>query len=253
MLTVVTGWSPAGWVQYGKLFLHTFLKFWPADQQLVVYVEYMHDLPREAKGRVTLRDLATIPGATETLKLYDSEVYRGKVPSANWKRSAVEKGYNWRYDPWKFCRQALIPLHAAAHPDCEELLCWLDGDVITTAPVPPGLIEGLMPAKAGVAYLGREPKHSEIGFQLYRIPQAIPMLVGFSHLYTSGEIVKRKEWHSAYAFDIAKNESGIRAHNLTPGGTGNVWQVSPLQRYMTHNKGDRKLDAQRQFYAGAQL
>lgn len=250
MLTVVTGWSPAGLHEYGRLFLHTFLKFWPADVQLVVYVEHKHDLPAEAAGRVELRSFFDIPCAADTLALYDSQVHRGKVPTDKWKRSAREKGYNFRFDAWKFCRQGIIPIHASLHLEVGDLMVWLDGDVATTARIPPGFIEGLLPKGSDVAYLGRDPKHSEIGFQLYRRGGSRALLQEFSDLYSTGEILKRKEWHSAYAFDIARVESGIRAHNLTPGGSGNVWQQSPLQRYMVHNKGERKADAQRQFYAG---
>lgn len=252
MLTVVTGWSPSGWREYGALFLHTFERYWPADVALISYVEDpppSTELPRTKRWR-EFRLLDGIPAAAKTLALYDNTAARGRAPAPGWKQRAVDIGYNWRFDALKFCRQALIPLDAAAGLDRGDLLCWLDGDVQTTRAVPPGFIETLLPREYDMAYLGRAPKHSEIGFQLYRIPAAVPMLAEFQSLYATGAIVREKEWHSAYAWDIARNRSGVKAYNLTPGGSGHVWEGSVLQRYMQHNKGDRKEAAARAYFTG---
>ncbi len=252
--TVITGWSPSGWREYGRLFLHTFERYWPADVPLLVYVEEpppAAELPRTKRYR-EFRLLSEVPGALEILKAYDNPQARGRVPAPNWKRSARELGYNWRFDAWKFCRQGIIPLDAAARVDRGDLLCWLDGDVQTTREVPGRFLERLLPGDCDLAYLGREPKHSEIGFQLYRIPEAMPMLVEFCSLYGTGEILREREWHSAYAFDIARTRTRIRAHNLTPGGSGHVWQTSVLENFMTHNKGDRKAAAARAYFGAQQ-
>lgn len=252
MLTVITGWSPSGWDEYGRLFVHTFERYWPADVALISYVETPPpptELPRTKRWR-EFRLLDTIPEARKTLAFYDNPQARGRVPAPSWKRGALEAGYNWRFDAWKFCRQGLIPLAAAQQLDRGDLLLWLDGDVQTTRAVPAGFIETLLPVGYDVAYLGREPKHSEIGFQLYRIPHAVPMLAEFQSLFVTGGILREQEWHSAYAWDIARVRSGVRAHNLTPGGSGHVWQSSVLERYMTHNKGDRKIAAARAYFTG---
>lgn len=252
MLTVVTGWSPSGWKVYGEIFLRSFCKHWPVDTPLVIYVEEISDLPSYAKGRpIEQRWIAHVPGALWALQHYDTPTFRGLVPTTLWKERALKAGYNWRWDAWKFCRQGLIPLDAAKYR-AGGLLLWLDGDVVTTNPVPPGFIEKLLPPNHDMAYLGREPKHSEIGFQLYRIPEALPVLQKFSDLYTTGSITAEKEWHSAYAFDLARKRSPeVRGYNMTPGGSGHVWTTTVLQRCLVHNKGDLKIDAQKRFYAGA--
>lgn len=233
MLTVVTGWSPQGWTEYGQGFLESFCRHWPQSVRLIVYAEVPVYMPR---GECRL--IWDIPGCREFIERHMNDARaRGRKVAPGWKPSAVQKGYNWRYDAWKWCRQGFIPLAAS---DDADMLCWLDGDVITHREVPEGFIESLLPGGADLAYLGRNNTHSEIGFQLYRMPQALGMLRKFRDYYASDEVFCLGEWHSAYVFDRAREKSGIAAHNLTPGGTGHVWFQSPLGKYLDHLKGARK-------------
>lgn len=222
-LTVCTGWSPSGWIEYGRKFAESFAKFWPSSVDLVVYGEEPVELPRGE-----FRRLNTIPGAAEFRAKYaDDAKANGRVPG----------GYNFRWDAWKFSPQGFIPQHAAQH--CQtEYLCWLDGDVETFTRIRDGFIQELLPDKACVAYLGRN-QHSEIGFQLYRLPDAMPLLDEFARMYRSGDLFRLREWHSAYVWDHARKVSGVRAHSLSS-GKGHVWFRTPLGSVMDHKKGKRK-------------
>lgn len=235
-LTVCTGWSPKGYIEYGARFLETFERHWPADVQLVVYGEEPCDLPR---GEFI--QLSEVPGCLEFIKRHKNNLAaQGKKVDPTWKPSAQRTGYNFRFDAWKFCRQGFIPMHAAARCNT-ELLCWLDGDVVTLKDIPWQFIQSLLPKDKDVAYLGRDHTHSEIGFQLYRIPHAFPLLSEFRTLYNSDRVFRLKEWHSAYVFDTARQlVAPERLHNLTPGGRGHVWVQSPLAEYTDHVKGKRK-------------
>jgi hypothetical protein len=234
VLTVCTGWSPDGWKQYAEQFAVTFSAYFPSYINLVSYVERPATLYR---GKC--RDLFGIPGCKEFLERHKDNVEaKGRKPAQGWKPNAVSAGYNWRYDAWKFCRQAFIPLHAAEILG-RGLLAWFDADVVAFERIPPGFLEKLLPKDKALAYLGRT-SHSEIGFQLYRIPEALPMLRLFSDYYATDRVFKLKEWHSAFVFDRARIESGIAAHNLTPNGIGHVWWQSPLCKYLDHLKGSRK-------------
>lgn len=250
MLTVVTGWSPAGYLEYGRRFAETFDRYWPPAVNLVVYGEQPCVLPRGE-----FRTLDQIPGCMEFLERNDTPKARGEyVPgeSHNWKPSAVQKGYNFRFDARKFSRQGFIPMHAywqlskTSSPDGSKYLCWLDGDVVTHRKIPSGFIESLLPLGASVAYLGRGAKHSEIGFQLYDVSHAWAgvMLHAFAAMYAIDAVFRLKEWHSAYVFDEVRRrcerQIGMRSHDLTPGGSGHVWHQSPLRIYMDHLKGKRK-------------
>lgn len=279
-LTVMTGWSPTGWFEYGRQFLDSFMRYWPRSVNLVVYGEpdvsglmLQHLIKKSpfsgtiSGGRsVKYVDLAAIDGCVEFLAQYDNPIARGRerLPQHHWKERAVAAGYNWRFDAWKFCRQGFIPWHAAHH--CEtDFLCWLDGDVVTHAHLhSEALITDLLPAGKSIAYLGREPKHPDIAFQLYDLrpgtaefthkdfvddkavldwlPPVWKVLAHFARLYRSGDVFELKEWHSAYVWQEAVRIAGAQQvlHNLTPGGSGHVWHQSPLRQWGDHLKGDRK-------------
>lgn len=234
-LTVCTGWAPSGYSEYGRRFVESFAKHWPSSVRLIVYGEEPVLLPRGE-----MLPLSAIPGAAEFRERHrDSRRATGRDAKPFWRANWKASGYNFRWDAWKFSPQGFIPWHAAQICGTDHL-CWLDGDVVTTKDVPEGFIESLLPAGKDVAYLGRRGVHSEIGFQLYRLPQAAPMLHRFRETYHSDEVFQLPEWHSAYVFDHARRETRIAAHNLTPDGEGHVWFQSPLAAYTDHLKGKRK-------------
>lgn len=235
MLTVCTGWSPKGYVEYGKKFAESFARLWPKNVRLIVYGEEPVALPRGE-----FYPLSSVPGAAEFRERWNGDALaNGRVPNAKWKESCKRGGYNFRFDAWRFSPQGFIPL-AAAKICTTEFLCWLDGDVVTRSWVPEGFVENLLPPGKDVAYLGRGDKHSEIGFQLYRLPQALPMLERFASFYADDSLFALKEWHSAFVFDTARTQTGIAGRDLTPNGFGAVFDRSPLARHLVHNKGLRK-------------
>lgn len=248
MLTVVTGWSPAGYLEYGRRFADTFAKYWPKDVNLVVYGEERCELPRGE-----FRTLDQIPGCMEFLLRHDNRPARGEVPGIGfenrWKVKHYASGYNFRFDARKFSRQGFIPWHAAHRLVASEqagYLCWLDGDVVTHRKVPPRFLENL--TDFDVSFLGRGDKHSEIGFQLYKLPEApashpntLDFLAEFMRMYVSDEVFGLREWHSAYVWDYVRRQfPAWMFKDLTPGGHGHVWQQSPLRVYTEHYKGKRK-------------
>lgn len=260
MLTVCTGWSPAGYLEYGLRFFETFDAYWPTDVDLVVYGEERVALQSSCGRRTEFRLLSTIPDCMEFLKRNDNARARGQAPdattAAKWKPKHYAARYNFRFDAWKFCRQGFIPFDAmqniavSGRPK-RDFLCWLDGDVVTHARVPQGAIESLLPEGKHVAYLGRGAKHSEIGFQLYDVSgigawdssdcwPAVQMLRAFREIYARDEVFTLKEWHSAFVFDEARRRTGVAGHDLTPGGEGHVWHQSPLRAWTDHLKGKRK-------------
>lgn len=243
-LTVMTGWSPSGWKEYGQRFAETFDRFWDADVRLVVCGEDPRELPNSSHRAWEFHPLTNIPGLVEFIEGHQHLNFHGrlKLPQHHWKERARAIGYNWRYDAVKFCRQAFIPEYVASMCRAGDHLAWLDGDVVTHARVSASDITDLLPADKSIAYLGRGAKHPEIGFQLYRVGTASRvMLAEFRRLYSSGEIFDLREWHSAYAWaEALKRTGGGLAEDLTPGGSGHVWHQSPLRGFTDHLKGDRK-------------
>lgn len=247
MLTVCTGWNAKGWDEYGRRFAETFDKFWPAQVRLLVIGEDPRELPNASGRWYEFRPLATIPDCVAFLERHTAPEFAGlkRLPQHAWKTKAIQRGYYWKFDARKFCRQCFIPLEAMLWSGPGDYVCWLDGDVFTHSPVPTGAIEELLPAGKHIAYLGRGDKHPEIGFQLYRVGHpAYAFLRAWRDLYATDAVFSIGEWHSAFAWQhvldlLSKIQPGL-AHNLTPRGVGHVWHQSPLRQWTDHLKGDRK-------------
>ena len=235
---VCTGWNPDGSKQYGRRFLASFDRHWPASVELQVYVETPEPMPRAA-----CRSLWDIPHAREVAgAMQMDERFAGTVPFERWKAKHRKEGYNFRFDARKFWKQILIPGQAAEGLGVGDVLIWLDGDVETIGAVPADFPRNLLGRNGDVAFLGRGEKHSEIGFWAIRINEATRrFLACMARFYTSGGFAHLDEWHSAYVWDQARGLVEMNEVNLThPRAHGHVWPSSPLARYMRHDKGRRK-------------
>ncbi len=245
-ITVCTGWSPEGWKVYGEKFLLSFDKFWPRSVSLVVWGE---EYPPTYHGVQSRRVFHF--GKLSSIPMWDSfeaahrasDRARGREVQPNWKDAEKQRGYNWRFDAFKWGRQAFIPWVCDMADNTADFLVWLDGDVITHAPVTEEMITGLLPPLRDFAYLGRGEKHPDIAFQLYRRGgAATDFLNAWMELYASGSVFALKEWHSAWTWKWVLDNHGFEdlGHDLTPGGHGHVWFQSPLRQWGDHLKGDRK-------------
>lgn len=237
-LRVCSGFSPAGRVQYGERFLRSFDRYWPAGVELSVWVEEPFEMPRGA-----CRDLWAIPGALEFAQRHrDNLAAQGREPQPCWKDRERRQGYSFRTDAYKFWKQILIPEAAAADLADGDVLVWLDGDVETTRPVPYELVAQLL-GVGDVAFLGREPKHSEIGFWAVRLnDETRQFLHDIAQVYRSDAVFGLPQWHSAYVWDHVRRQADLVERNLTNPAmpTGHVWPHTQLGRYMRHDKGGRK-------------
>jgi hypothetical protein len=240
MIKVCSGWHPAGSIQYGRRFLASFDRHWPADVKLEVYTEEPEEMPRDA-----CRDLWSIPGARDCQAYYGPAKFHGRVPLDRWKEKERLKGYAWRFDAAKFWKQILIPGAASIGMADGDILVWLDGDVETIRSVPIDMIERAL-ADADGCYLGRPPKHSEIGFWAVRIsPNSRFFLETIANVYRNGEAIELPEWHSAYVWDHVRKsfEAGGRLafRNICRvGASGHVFPQTSIGRYLRHDKGERK-------------
>jgi hypothetical protein len=239
LLTIVTGWGESCYDAYAHRFIESFGRFWPADTRLLAYIETEKV---EAAARAEQYNLFLCDDAPGFLKRHkNNPEHNGRSPVAGWREKDRVNGYSFRWDACKFAKQAYFPDHAAKIMCHTKYLAWFDADVVFTKPVNPAGIVALLPNDKHVAYLGRPGTHSEIGFQLYRLPEALPLLAEFKRLYDSDDVFKLREWHSAFVWDRAREISGVPCHNLTPNGAGNVWAMQPLlSSFSEHRKGKRK-------------
>lgn len=248
-LTICTGWSPAGWNLYGAKFLYAFDRLWPIDVGLLVWGEYNQGiypstLPSGRRWEFTVLD--DIPMWRQFEERHRNDLRaRGRVPDERWKSKERQLGYSWRFDAYKWARQAFIPMAASVRADT-EYLAWLDADVITHSRVAhEALITALIPEEQSIGYLGRGDKHPDIAFQLYRLGGvADDFLLAWLQLYATDKVFELAQWHSAwtwkYILDNHPMDLARFAHDITPNGFGHVWHQSPLRMWGDHLKGDRK-------------
>lgn len=236
MTTVVTSFSNNGAHSYGYRFLDTFAEFWPADVKLIAYVE-----AGETHPRAETRDLLAVKALRDFLAAHaDDPKACGRVPTPVWKSKDVIAGYSYRTDAVKFCRKVFTIREAALWCD-DDILVWIDADVVTHRPIPDGFVEGLL-GDDDIAYLGRRASHSECGFLAFRLPEAYRLIKDWRDFYVTGEAFALPEQHDSYLFDRARERNPhTRCLDLTPDGAGHVWMTSPLGRAgLDHLKGDRK-------------
>lgn len=245
MTTIITGFSPSGYFQYGRAFLDSFDQHWPSDVRLQCFVE---ETPPGPIPRGAQRSLWTCHGMREFLQRHgDHPRANGREPiPGKWAPKHVAKGYYYKFDAVKFSRQCFIPETAAGELEDGEVMAWMDADVVTHAPVPKGFVDGLL-GTHDLCYLGRTNMHTELGFWAVRLGTGTRLFLrDLAELYRKDRIFGLQEWHSAFAFDhVRKIADGLQWLNLTPRGTGHVWFQSPLGRYTDHLKGDRRKAAGR--------
>lgn len=218
--------------------METFDKFWPDGSAVISYVEVLE--PGVSEER--LRLLSSCVEAVEFVARHrDDPAANGRSPNATWTEKQRIRGYNQHFDAVKWSRQAFIPFHAAQLARTEYLV-WFDADVVFTDHVDPLKIEAFLPSSAHIAFVGRLKHHPDIGFQIYRLPQALPFLKVFSDLYKSDEVFNLTQWHSAYVWREALRRCPIASVNLAPHALSDAWPASPLSAFSIHRHGPRKFD-----------
>lgn len=252
MTTVCSGFSPAGYVEYGRNFLDTFDRFWPKSVKLMCYVETRGEEIPMPRG--SYRSLWNCPGAAEFISKHkNNRAANGREPNTYWREKHIRAGYHFGYDAVKFCRQCFIPEEAATWLPDGELLAWSDADVLTLRPVPEDFVERLL-GDGDICYLGREGTHPEIGFWAVRLNRRTRnFLIHFANMFRCPpgsnveEVFRLEAWHSAFVFDYVLKKHVAAGElvpvNLSPKGVvGNkhVWHQTELGRYLDHLKGDSR-------------
>lgn len=235
--SVVTAFSAKGYREYGARMLESWAKY-NHGHHLVLYTQGI----KETFLGVEQREQEDIPGFVEFQEKWkDSPLAQGKEPvSGKWKQRELQVGYSYKFDGRKFQKMVAVMWHAA-HAQGTGTMIWLDGDNVVRQSLPRDLFERWLPDDCDYAYLGREPKHSETGLVVFRLPEALPILDAWYAYYTQGTFLLEEEWHSAYLFDRARAQfPEIKGNNLTPGGSGHVIHKCEAGKWFDHCKGSRK-------------
>lgn len=225
--TVVTTFSPRGYEVYGRKFIDSFAKLWPADVPFYVY--YEGEKPADANERATWKPL-------------DEDVDRQKFMATHTDKDPRD----YRTCVVRFSHKVFAMTGA---PRDTDNLIWCDADCETFAPVTHDMIKGVCadPGQVG-SFLGRPyARHTETGFWSVRMNNCgDDFLDELRRTYTSGDILNLNEHHDCMAFDYVRRKferAGHRFKNICPLAKGlEVFEHSRLSQFITHNKGpDRKL------------
>ena len=194
-------WGSA-WERYGSIFAETYQKYWDPNIEVAL-----------------VTDKSVNFNIAQQIDLHSCQDYQFFIEK--WNKTPVEKTDIrkkdfWKYDAVKWLPQAITPkivLEKNPHWTTNDILVWMDADCEFCAPVNEQWIEDVL-GDAECAVLQRPNLHSEIGFYAVRISDKTKKaLYKFADLYTSYDLFKYKEWHSAYAWDIAMEQFDINIKN----------------------------------------
>ncbi len=241
---VVTTFHQAGYHQYGKRCIESFIEKWPDTVPLLIYPE---ETPIElADPRLELVDpLTALP------KLQQFKTYYRDNPYANGTNPIIPKQTkNFRWDAYRFSNKVFAVTDAIRR--CKgtfDQLIWVDADTVTHTAISTRFLDKIAPQKSQLsAYLNRRgcPECGWVGYNLQH-PEIINFAERFEQIYLSGEFLTFKENHDSYIFWEIVQEME-RAHKATFKELGSRWQTghifikSPLGKYIDHLKGERKIE-----------
>ena len=184
---VITTFSEEGFNLYGKRMIKTFLEFWPKEIELIVYTDSQLPIQNSRIHNLLISSISEIEIFRQRHK-NNAEVH-GKKPNKNWPNKAIIEKYNYKYDAYRFCFQAMV-LWPAAHYIQEKtsnaIMIWLDADVYTFKEITMPYLNQLLPKNYDCSYLGRTKLHSECGWMAFRLPECNYFLFNISESYNQG-------------------------------------------------------------------
>lgn len=220
----VSTFNAEGLEVYGRRMMRTFSQHWPESVDLTVYAEGWGF----GYSPQTVVDLL---GASPWLASF-KERHKARRPR------------DYRMDSVRFSHKVAAVCHAARQ-DEQDVLIWLDGDIITHSKVTLADLEELAPkGDEWIAWLDREKVYPECGFYMLncRHPRHLEIIGAFEALYSDDLLFKLDEWHDSEALRHIVASTGAPAKSLSGAGykTSHPLVNGPLGKWFDHAKGNRK-------------
>lgn len=246
-----TSFGKEGMAIYGNQMVNSFIRYWPKDVMLVVYLDDMLDAKK----------LPTAPNVTYVL-LKDKDLLafkarNGKDPrkhgltdfrqndSNNFGKNS-EGHWKFQFDAIRFSHK-VFAFNDLARSGC-DIAIWLDGDSKTFADVTMNDIQSWLPENKMSAFLDRPQSYTETGFHMFdmNFPDAIKFFDRWIEYYKTDSIFKLSAWTDCHTYDAARRQFDQNLwHSLSPSSGGStaahVFINGPLGKFMDHMKGKRKL------------
>ena len=239
MIEVLTTFHKAGWDQYGKRMVKTFLEYWPEDIKIHLYCENVGTGLNHP--RVVEHDIfKTCPFLTEFLAINNNEYNNG----------IRDRKRDFKYDAIKFCYKVFAQCHRIKNSKADTLI-FIDADTVTFAKPPMDKIQKLLPKDNFTAYIGRPNNNklpfAETGYIMYDLKHGHTKDFAdvFEDLYTSGKIFGLEYQVDCFTYDTARRiteqNHGAKSNDITgPAGLGkkHPFVNTILGTFMDHLKGD---------------
>ena len=235
---IITSFSRAGYDEYGREFLTTFLEHWP-EQQCTVYHEGLPpDAPQDERLHyVDMTKQESFLAFAWELKEADP-LYSGAMQRKD------QKVYNYRFDAFKFFRKVWALKHYAETRATDDLFAWLDADIVFKRGIPDGFLRKLLKPGDYIAYIGRgSGMHSECGAMVFD-PTSEHHETFFElywRVYETGAFRYLVEWHDCMVLDFVHDLTRVPSTDLGKGcDPVHPFVFTKLGLYMDHKKGPER-------------
>jgi hypothetical protein len=237
-ISAATTFSLKGYALYGHKLIDTFYKFWPNYINLYVY----YDAKPDSGWHTTSPNIHYIP-----LDMADLNAFKIRN-SGNPKQSSK----NFLCDGIRFSHKVFAYVDACLNKG-DDIVVWLDGDVITHRRVDENIVLKWLNGKMAGA-LFRPWMYTETGFHVFdmRYPQAREFMTIWREQYTNdhiwnlpGPTPKHKYlgYTDCHTYDhVRTGFSSDLWYNLSPASvkSQHPFVNGMLGEHMDHCKGDRK-------------
>jgi hypothetical protein len=246
-----TSFGKEGLELYGKTMVSSFIKHWPKDIILRVYLDDIEDQHKLEKAEnvefVHLNDpnlLAFKQRNNNDSKKHGYNTWEAK-PSKDKFNKNNEGSWKFQFDSIRFCHKVFAINHCA-RSGC-DIAIWLDGDTKTFADIPLDVILSWIPKRKFAGFLDRS-SYTETGFHIFDMthPIAIDFFNTWIQYYIDDSIYNLPAWTDCHTYDAARIKFDQSFwHNLSPTqknyGASHVFINGELGTYMDHMKGKRKI------------
>lgn len=221
----VSTFSRSGLELYGRRMAYSFDAHWPVEVGLTLYAEGWADPPVE---RANVLDLEASSPWLAGFKM----------------RHARRVANSYRMDAVRFAHKVAAVCHAAQHMDVDVLI-WIDGDVVTHAPITLADLDGLAPmGDEWIAWLDRATLYPECGFYMLNMRHSLhgDMIRRMQSMYADDRLFGLPEWHDSFVLQVVVDEARIGTKTLSRGAHTTLHPMinGPLGQWFDHLKGIRR-------------
>jgi hypothetical protein len=230
----ITSFNADGYKRYGKAFVDSWIKYWPASVRLTVFYE----------GEES--DFEMVPGISwhpiESVEFLPDFMASLKFPIMS---GLVGDHYDINYDA-RMCRKVFMQVHAARL--YRGKVFWIDADSVTHKHVPESFLDDCLPDDSLCCFLGRDGwYYTESGFLGINAdhPLAGRFMKNYVHVPIVGTIFTQQGWHDCFAFDAVRHVMGngpefVNLAKHVRHGHMHPFEVSAPGQFMSHLQGQQE-------------